>query len=274
MRAADRPQGQMNPVDPGDDQAIEHMARRHGFSVDAARAMWDAVILGNGSMAQFSHPEFGGTGQWMRGGMTMLSDMFNNRLKSAVDGLCLDLAGLASNRSVPAASTRLGSFQSPHQGSSEGASSTGARNATAPGRWWPGHLGTPNASGAQNGMRYAYFAGPRRLVIESSGEVVVYDTGDHRIGGVSQQQPSTSRPSFTSQWGAVDLSRLAVVDTGGSTAAPSASSSTGTASGGRRPLASALDVPQLIEKLAELHASGILTDAEFSTKKAELLRRI
>ena len=43
--------------------------------------MLESVVNGNGAMAQFSHPEFGGSGQWMRGGMIMVSDMFNNYLK-------------------------------------------------------------------------------------------------------------------------------------------------------------------------------------------------
>jgi hypothetical protein len=34
-------------------------------------------------MAQLSHPEFGGSGQWMAGGATMFSDMFNNALKAS-----------------------------------------------------------------------------------------------------------------------------------------------------------------------------------------------
>ena len=56
--------------------------------------MLQAVVNGNGSMAQFSHPELGGSGQWMRGGMTMVGDMFNYGLKSKVDGLCSELSQL------------------------------------------------------------------------------------------------------------------------------------------------------------------------------------
>ena len=43
-------------------------------------------------MAQFTHPELGGSGQWMQGGMTMVGDMFNNALKAQVDGLCAELS--------------------------------------------------------------------------------------------------------------------------------------------------------------------------------------
>ena len=43
-------------------------------------------------MAQFNIYELGGCGQWMRGGMTMVGDMFNYQLKSKVDGICSDLS--------------------------------------------------------------------------------------------------------------------------------------------------------------------------------------
>src|SRR5450830_379024 len=78
-------------------QAINDIAQRHGFSTDAVLSMLESVINGNGSMAQFSHPEFGGSGQWMQGGMTMIGDMFNNYLKGRVDNLCAELARLISN---------------------------------------------------------------------------------------------------------------------------------------------------------------------------------
>src|SRR5271169_3970317 len=59
-----------------------------------------ALVNSNGSMAQFNHSELGGGGQWMRGGMTMVGDMFNYGLKSKVDGLCSELSQLLpSNRS-------------------------------------------------------------------------------------------------------------------------------------------------------------------------------
>jgi hypothetical protein len=73
------------------------LAGRHGFSVDAVTYMMYAMLNGNGSMAQFAHPEFGGSGQWMRGGMLMLGDMFNHGLKSRVDALCNEISGIFAN---------------------------------------------------------------------------------------------------------------------------------------------------------------------------------
>ncbi len=76
--------------------------------------------------------------------------------------------------------------------------------------WWPEALGQPASSGAQDGLRYAFFPKARRLLVEQEGRVTTYDSGDHRIGGVSQQSAERS-PAFTSQHGAVDLRELPVV---------------------------------------------------------------
>jgi hypothetical protein len=35
-----------------------------------------SIVSGRGGMAQFSHPELGGPGQWMSGGAIMISDMW------------------------------------------------------------------------------------------------------------------------------------------------------------------------------------------------------
>ena len=65
-----------------------------------------AVHAGGGTMAQFSIPELGGSGQWMRGGMTMVGNMFDNALKARVDALCSELAQLIATTTVFPASTR------------------------------------------------------------------------------------------------------------------------------------------------------------------------
>jgi len=78
-----------------------------------------------------------------------------------------------------------------------------------PSDWWPEGLSQPGSSGAQNGLRYAFFPQQRRLAIERNGRVTQYDTGEHRINGVSQQrQGSGGLPRFTSQHGEIDLNLL------------------------------------------------------------------
>lgn len=173
---------------------IETIARHQGFSVGATEAMWQAIVRGNGGMAQFSHPDFGGSGQWMRGGMTMVGDMFNNSLKSRVAALCDELSQLFENNPVSA-------------GSSAGSSSSSSN-------WWPREFGSPSSAGGQNSTRYAYFRDARRLAVDTDGRVSIYDTGDHDIRGVSQQQSGSSSVAFTSQHGPVSLKELPLISSG------------------------------------------------------------
>jgi hypothetical protein len=86
---------------------------RTSFSQDAVTAMLLSIMAGRGGMAQFSHPEFGGSGQWMAGGAIMISDMFNNALKARVDALCNELSALVRGEPGVVAAD---SFQSQSQG--------------------------------------------------------------------------------------------------------------------------------------------------------------
>ena len=189
----------MKQLSPGGKQALDDIASRHGFSTQAVLSMLESVVNGNGTMAQFSHPEFSGSGQWMSGGMTMVSDMFNKQLKNRVNALCTDLARLAGNQSDWLESAR---FQSPDQSGEPLQKKTD---------WWPADLHRPDSTSSQNCVRYAYFGHARRLAVELNGKVTVYDTLDHRISGVSQQQSGSSSLTFSSQHGSVDVSRLPVV---------------------------------------------------------------
>ncbi|WP_336886921.1 hypothetical protein [Methylobacterium sp. SyP6R] len=76
--------------------------------------------------------------------------------------------------------------------------------------WWPKELGQPSTSGGQNGMRYAFFPDKQRLVIETDGKLATYDSGDHRISGVSQSNGRA--PSFTTQDVDVNVNDLKVMD--------------------------------------------------------------
>ncbi|MEO9150375.1 MAG: hypothetical protein ABI212_13560 [Burkholderiaceae bacterium] len=80
--------------------------------------------------------------------------------------------------------------------------------------WWPKGLSNPSSSGSQNDLKYAFFPDQQRLAIQQGGKVTQYDTGDHQISGVSQQQSGSSggMPKFTSQKGDVNLSSLKQVD--------------------------------------------------------------
>lgn len=286
----------MNKLTPEGQQIINSLAQRYNFSSDAVLSMLQSVINGNGSMAQFNHPEFGGSGQWMQGGMTMIGDMFNNYLKSNVDGLCQELSTLISSQP---GLIQSGSFQSQHQGSQQQSNYGGSQqqqSGTGPsgpvslfvpppagssGNWWPDGLQNPTSTGAQNNVRYAYFASINRLAIEANGHVTLYDTLDHQIGGFSQQQSLGGSITFTSQYGVVDVNSLPVVSIDGNPVPqannnqpapaqnqPSAINTQHTGNGNEA------GIFQAIEQLANLKNKGFLSDAEYNNKKAELLSRL
>lgn len=292
----------MRTLSPSGQQAINELAQRHGFSQAAVLNMLEAVINGRGSMAQFNHAEFGGSGQWMRGGMTMLSEMFNYALKGRVEGLCHDLASLVASQPDL---LQGGSFQSQSQdggygqqqnqctGQSPGSFSDGQPYGSgsaspvslfvppAPGQgsdWWGADLRWPTSTCAQNGVRYAYFAQARRLAIEVGGRVSLYDTLDHQIGGFSQQQGVGGSLTFSSQYGLVEVARLPLLTVDG-VPPQQAPLCAGLPTVPSEPCAVPVpvgesDVFALIERLAGLHAKGILSAEEFAAKKTELLSRI
>jgi len=148
-----------------------------------------AMARGGGTMAQFNIPELGGGGQWMMGGMTMVGDMFNTGLQNTVVNLCGDLSN--AMKEVPF-----------------------FHGTEASGGGWPTELGNPTVTGGQNAMRYAYFAQARRVVINPGNglPVRVLDSGEHVIGGFSQQQSNGSDPasglSFSSQLGQFPMMSL------------------------------------------------------------------
>ena len=164
--------------------SLDELAARHGVSAGAVHALQDALRRGNGRMAQFSHPELGGMGQWSAGGMTQVGDMFNATLRDRVAALCAELAALPADTPAPVASRR---------------------------GWWPAELGQPSAAGSQDGMRYACFPDACRVVLEQGGAVTVHDSGEHRISGVSQAQGAGQELVFFSQIGRIRASDLPVV---------------------------------------------------------------
>ena len=245
---------------------VNELSNRYNLSQDAVIYMIGAVNNGGGTMAQFNCPELGGGGQWMRGGMTMVGDMFNYGLKNTVDNLCNEISNaLAYTIIFPIAPK-------------------GTRQSN---QWWPVELGNPFSSGAQNNTRYAIFQ--NRLAVDVNGQVTVYDTLDNNISGISQQQGGNDSLTFSSQYGTILVSTLPIISEFGEKHIPNnqalnnfiqpvfepiveqvaANNSTNSALN-----ESSKTIIELIEQLSTLQTAGILTQEEFSTKKAELLARL
>ncbi len=274
-------------------QKINELAQRYGVSTDAVTSLLQSVMNGNGTMAQFNHWELGGGGQWMMGGMTMVSDLFNHALKAKVDGLCTELSNLLSQQPfvplpppIPQCQGQSQgggqSYQSGISGNSGYASGAGVSLFVPPppgssGNWWPADLGMPNGSGAQNSTRYAYFNNARRLAVEINGHVTVYDTLDNQIGGVSQQQGSGGSLTFTSQYGTIPVASLPVISVDGmlqNAPHPVPQQNAWQPDPPRTETPQEVDIFAKIERLADLQQKGILSQEEFASKKAELLGRL
>jgi hypothetical protein len=170
-------------------QMIARMASRHAISEDAVEAVLRALKASGGGMAQFSHPDFGGMSQWSDG-MTMIGDMFNDSLKAKLDAIASELSAYV--RANPAPGTReISGGVAPYSKRSP---------------WWPAELGTPSAVGGQNSFRYAVFPERRRLLIDENGDISIYDTGEHRISGISQAQAGSGSIRFSGSARSVTLS--------------------------------------------------------------------
>ncbi len=195
----------------------------------------------------------------------MVGRMNDHALKAQVDALCTELAA-----ALPL---------------------SGFREEAASGNWWPAELGQPSSAGAQNGTRYAFFPAAQRLAVETEGRLALYDTGDRVVTGTSQQQGGTASFRFSGPQGSFSLEDLTPVErdaaahpsapTSGAASVSSAVAARPTspepAASPQRPAASgtgSADILSVLERLAELHRKGVLTDAEFSAKKAELLARL
>lgn len=242
------------------DDTLTALAAEYGFSPAAVQHLHAAVAEGGGDMAMFDHPEFLGPGQWMRGGLIMITDPTDRVLKNRIDALCNALS----------ARMRDGTSAAGNDVSRLTANARGwdvAADALTP--WWPAGLGAPNATGSSGDLAYAWFAEARRLAIRRSGVVELYDTGEHRITGIGQRQTDTgSEVVFTTPQSELSLARLSRMDRQTarepSPAEPDDDSPANEAAG----------ILDTIEKLAALRDRGVLTEAEFTTKKQELLARL
>jgi hypothetical protein len=169
---------------------LEAIAGKHGISAEAVETLVAAMAGSRGRTAQFNHPELGGLGQWMAGGMLMIGDMSNSALKAKVEGVCRDVAdAIAQSPATPDEASRGGAASS----------------------WWPVEFGVPASVGAQNAMRYAFFPDKRRLVIEEGGRLSVYDTGEHLLTGFGQQQGADQTLTFSTASGRVPIDDLFLI---------------------------------------------------------------
>jgi len=247
-------------------ESVNEIATQYNLRPETVESLLQEIVRGNGRMAQFNIPELGGQGQWMKGGMTMVGDMFNHSLKANVDKLCNELAERVTTSVL---------FEEREE-DIVAKDITGSSNAQV-GTPWPSVFGSPTSTGSQDNFRYAYFGPVRRLVIEEDGRRTIYDTKHHQISGISQQQGISGSYRFTSQEGAVDLNSLEIVSDPNKPTQPTpdiAYDVTATANLRIDDQSPQDIIIATIGKLNMLFEKGQITEEEFKAKKEELLGRL
>jgi hypothetical protein len=252
----------MTKLTPEGELIVQALAEQYKIGADAVKVMLDAVAKGGGGMAKFNLPEFGGAGEWMRG-MALMGGMGGDPVKATVDSLCNELSALMAAQ----ASLFMPTSQWP-----------------ASGRWWPAQLGEPSLTGTRASSRYAYFAQIRRLAVDTGGRVEVFDTTGFNISGLAPQGADGDTLTFASNRGPLHLDAFPhdygmTPEAGPAPEAnaptPGAAAAAPEAAPAQKPAtADAGSILMLIAQLGTLKEKGILTEAEFAAKKAELLSRL
>ena len=106
----------------------------------------------------------------------------------------------------------------------------------------------------------------RSLVVERQGQISLHDTGELQISGCSQSSGDGGVRFSTGGAETIALSSLPTLQP-----QPPAPAANSPAAAGDPAQADVLDA---LAKLGALKEQGILTEAEFSAKKAELLKRL
>jgi len=182
---------------------IQSVASRYLVDERVVRRLYDQLKGSCATACSFDIPELGGAGEWSPGHVTGAPGA-DHSLRMRIDGLCSELAALiqGSETSAPEALTRK-----PHS-----APASGRVDMPAGDSWWPASFGTPAASGDRFGMRYAFFPGARRLLIQQGARIDSHDTREYQVKGVAEMSGGTSELSFETDKGAVKLEEWKCVE--------------------------------------------------------------
>ncbi len=198
----------------------------------------------------------------------MLGDMFNHGLKARVDALCTELAGLL--RDAPPFAPAPGA-------SRDGADHPGVGLFVAAANGRPALAGRARRARLHRRPERPALRGLSRdppACDRPGGRRRIFDTAGHSIGGVSQQQGGDRSLTFTSQHGLVRLADLVEIAAAAEQPAPAPHVDAPAVPAPTETPPPETDVFAKIERLAELRRKEIITEAEFTAKKTELLARL
>jgi hypothetical protein len=137
----------------------------------------------------------------------------------------------------------------------------------------------PAASGSQNTLRYTSFLVQCCLAIAAPEHVWLYNTLDHQVSGGSQEQGRGTTVTFTRQHGVVEVTFLPLMASG-RVGSPDEGPMAATRPAAAPPpeldmaTASVTGIVATLKRSAALRHKGLLSEEEFATIKAKLLRRL
>jgi hypothetical protein len=192
------------------EDVIPSIAQRYHVSEEAAREVELALRASGGRLAQFSHADLGGPGQWMPG-MVQVSRMADHQLRHRIEGLCAEIAAVVTGSETSNPSVLAHDARGPVASSRD--------DLPAGESWWPASYGHPSAQGCQSGIRYAWFPRRRCVLVQVGSRIDCFDTADRQVHGVGQssasavepQQGHTSRLVLTTSTGEIPLDHLECV---------------------------------------------------------------
>lgn len=185
--------------------AIPSIAERYMIDEGIVRLLEKQLRTTCATGCEFEIAELGGKGSWSPGHVTGAPGA-DHSLRMRIDGLCSELAAMI--RGIDSSATQALSAD-PH------AAPVGSRLDLAAGEsWWPASFGTPQASGEQAGVRFAFFPAHKRLLVQKGAHIEVFETGELAIKGVADEQVRPSSVTFDSDRGAVGLDELKCVPLG------------------------------------------------------------
>ncbi len=175
---------------------LETLAQKHGFSIGAVQMLNNAFSQSRSlNQVQFNISEFGGMGSWMKGGMMMIGDMFNQNLKLRVGSLCEELSQLRQNSHGDNVTLNCESCQKNNfaftqpMPSPQPMNFMQPMNSMQPMNFAPFEAGV-TSSGQSNNVSYKYYGQEKKLVITLNGSQTYTYLDIPSISGVSSSQSS------------------------------------------------------------------------------------
>jgi hypothetical protein len=165
-------------------QFIDTIAIKFGLSAETIRQLTYELEKTRGRSARFDIKELGGKGRWELNQTASVGNGFNAALNTVVTDLCTEISerireGTQVEEDATLPSTRKKA--QPELDDTIGLTTISLK----PGAWWSEHYGNdPEKTGSVSGMRFAYFAQHRRLILRQGLRNRIFDTEDYNVQDV------------------------------------------------------------------------------------------